>query len=210
MPTTTTLETFRANLAHALSNRVPVNIGGVKVSRKQLEVLAAALEPPPVDTRAIEQAASLAETGRCTYAALVEMVAALECDYERLEELREERDTFTGDFPEGSEIAATEAWNATAEGEELAQLAAEAGDCTDQDDARQRIAEDALSIEVRGDWRTPGEEAQVVPSEFKILLTTGGPAVQIRGELDDYGQPSRAVGSARLGHTVDSIPGEMD
>ena len=32
---------------------------------------------------------SLKETGRCAAASIVEMVAALECDYDRLEELRE-------------------------------------------------------------------------------------------------------------------------
>ena len=29
-------------------------------------------------------------------------------------------------------------------------------------------------------------------AEFCILLTTGGPAVRIRGELDEYNEPRRA------------------
>lgn len=61
----------------------------------------------------------------------------------------------------------------------------------DQDEARQRIQEDALSVEVRGDWHAPGEE-DVKASEFCILLTTGGPALRIMGELDEHMQPSRA------------------
>ena len=49
--------------------------------------------------------------------------------------------------------------------------------------ARTSIEEDPLSIEVRGDWHAPGGEGGK-PSEFMILLCTGGPAVRIRGELD--------------------------
>lgn len=74
--------------------------------------------------------------------------------------------------------------------DELAELETAAGDCTDQDDAQQRIYDDPLSVEVRSDWTTPGEE--LTPSEFCILLCTGGPAVRIRGELDGSGEPSRA------------------
>lgn len=60
----------------------------------------------------------------------------------------------------------------------------------DEEQARQEIQEDPLSIQVRGDWYTPGED-KPDPSEFEILLCTGGPAVRIRGELDG-GQPDRA------------------
>jgi len=93
---------------------------------------------------------SLKETGRCAYAAIVEMVAALECDCDRLEELRESRE-----------------------------------------DAEQRIQEDALSVQVRGDWYSPGDETSS-PTEFELLLATGGPAVRIRGELDEHCEPARA------------------
>jgi hypothetical protein len=68
-------------------------------------------------------------------------------------------------------------------------LQAQAGDCADEDDARQRIDEDPLSVEVRSDWSAPGESLEA--TEFRILLCTGGPAVQIRGELD-RGEPVRA------------------
>jgi hypothetical protein len=73
--------------------------------------------------------------------------------------------------------------------EELEELEAAAGDCEDEDDARQRISEDPLSVEVRSGWASPGEPLEA--SEFCILLCTGGPAVRIRGELD-RGEPSRA------------------
>lgn len=59
------------------------------------------------------------------------------------------------------------------------------------EDALQRIQEDPLSIEVRSGWYTPGSTPE--PEEFKILLGTGGPAVRIVGELDNYDQPSSAT-----------------
>lgn len=60
----------------------------------------------------------------------------------------------------------------------------------DEEAASAAITEDALSVEVRGGWRSRGEEA--ADEEFSILLCTGGPAVRIRGELDEHGQPDRA------------------
>jgi len=53
---------------------------------------------------------------------------------------------------------------------------------------RTSIEEDPLSVEVRGDWHAPGGE-RAKPSEFMILLCTGGPAVRIRGGLDRYSEP---------------------
>lgn len=62
----------------------------------------------------------------------------------------------------------------------------------DEDEARQAINEDPLSIEVRSNWYTlDADEAQRKPSEFCILLCTGGPAVRIVGDLDENSQPSR-------------------
>lgn len=72
-----------------------------------------------------------------------------------------------------------------------------ADDLTDPDSCRERIEQDALSVEVRSDWYTPGaDEDDKAPAEYRILLCTGGPAVQIVGDLDQYKQPS----SARLIH----------
>ncbi|MES2348477.1 MAG: hypothetical protein V4641_13020 [Pseudomonadota bacterium] len=191
---------------------------------------------------------------------IAEMVAALDCDYDRLEELRELEKTkryvagcnMPGYLPDGepaefddaddaldyvkdmakasidddtdlpADIAAQqtsdidEFWRADSNGEfgqtfvnyhywvtqdgnmlspdeatELAELESAAGDCESQDDAQQRISEDPLSVEVRSDWHAPGDEDNT-PSEFKILLCTGGPAVQIMGELDEHGTPCRA------------------
>lgn len=63
-------------------------------------------------------------------------------------------------------------------------------DYPDEDEARQRIEEDALSVEVRSGWYTPGDTPE--PEEFAILLRTGGPAVRIRGKLGAHGEPERA------------------
>lgn len=60
----------------------------------------------------------------------------------------------------------------------------------DEDETRRAIEEDALSVEIRSGWYTPGGDSD--PEEFRILLCTGGPAVQIRGELDGNREPSRA------------------
>lgn len=62
----------------------------------------------------------------------------------------------------------------------------------DEDDARQRIEDDALSVEVRSDWHTPGSDAGK-PSQYRILLCTGGPACQIIGDLSEHGEPESAT-----------------
>src|SRR5437667_9954318 len=65
-----------------------------------------------------------------------------------------------------------------------------AGNEEEREAAQTRIEEDPLSVEVRGDWHAPGCEG-AKPSEFMILLCTGGPAVRIRGELDHYSEPEK-------------------
>jgi len=60
----------------------------------------------------------------------------------------------------------------------------------ENEDAREAIEQDALSIEVRSDWYTPGHTHHGA-SEFRILLSTGGPATRIIGELD-RGEPTKA------------------
>ncbi len=61
----------------------------------------------------------------------------------------------------------------------------------DEGKARQATDEDPLSVEVRSDWHTPGE-GDNKPSEYNILLCTGGPACRITGDLDEHGQPESA------------------
>lgn len=129
-----------------------------------------------------------------------EMVAALECDYDRLEELRDERDEYNVPLDDDTNDERAKEWSEAnpEDAAELAELEKAAGDCADQDHARTRIDEDPLSVLVRGDWYTPGtlkaEDCQ--PVEYEILLCTGGPACRIRGELDDNCEPD----TARLQH----------
>jgi hypothetical protein len=50
------------------------------------------------------------------------------------------------------------------------------------------MREAPLSVTVRSGWASPGEmEAE----EFQILLSTGGPALAIFGDLDRYSEPTR-------------------
>jgi len=60
----------------------------------------------------------------------------------------------------------------------------------DEESARQVIEEDALDIEVSSGYHPPGESPK--PDKYTILLCTGGPAVRIRGKLDEYSQPETA------------------
>jgi hypothetical protein len=155
------------------------------------------------------------EIGKPAYEAVAELVAALQCDYDRLEELDDERADLAEALAEALKAgeacddgapdadydlaktiddkrAALEQWDAD-NGEEWKELTEAAGDCGSEDDARQRIEEDALSLEVRSDWYTPGaDEDSRKPAEFCILLSTGGPAVRIIGDLDERGEPTRA------------------
>jgi hypothetical protein len=126
------------------------------------------------------------------------MVAALGCDYDRLEELKDERGALVdaqqaanaGDLEERTAAALALAdWDAEY-GEEFGDLVDAAGDCEDRDDAERRIQEDPLSIEIRSGWHSPGETLE--PEDFQILLTTGGPALRIIGELDEHREPHRA------------------
>lgn len=152
------------------------------------------------------------------------MVAALNLDWDRLEELREERETLQAAVQDACEAVddaemeysaarrdnerfdpeeldrTCEALEEAEEelyqfgreyGEELAEMEAlveEYGES--RDEVVERIQEDPLSIRVRSCWDSPGQKME--PCEFEILLCTGGPAVRIVGELNQWNEPSRA------------------
>jgi hypothetical protein len=133
-------------------------------------------------------------------ASIAQMVAALECDYDRLEELRDERADMAGAV-ERATLASDKAMCALAlgdwdeeNGDELKELTADAtidGDLqTDADSVRERIQESPLEVAVRSGWVPSAED--MVAEDFLILLSTGGPALRIRGELDQHKQPRRA------------------
>lgn len=116
-----------------------------------------------------------------------DLVAALNCDYDRLEELRELRQSHAT-LAEGVDSL----WEETYEEEpvELAELEKEAGDCENYDDAERAVLENALSVEVRSGWAPVGEVFE--PEEYRIELCTGGPHVEIVGDLNIYGEPTTA------------------
>jgi hypothetical protein len=58
------------------------------------------------------------------------------------------------------------------------------------EDARRMIHEDALSVEVRSAWRTMDQPFEA--EEYRIVLCTGGPHVEIRGSLDQHNEPETA------------------
>ena len=117
---------------------------------------------------------NLQEIGASAYASIVQMVERIDLDFwDRLEELLEMEDRTQED---DAELAKMEA---TREG------------CVDAYEARDAIIEDALSIDVRSDWHTPGYPGAV--TEYCITLTTGGPAVRIVGDLNQWKQPSSAT-----------------
>jgi hypothetical protein len=153
--------------------------------------------------------------GAPAFESIREMVAALGCDYDRLEELREAKADFEVRSVNGSAepcpscgVGSGEDHTEECEGgdhklvgweaehpddaDELKELEDEAGECKDADEARERILEDALSVEVRSGWVSLGSQgADMTPEEFNILITTGGPAVRIMGDLAN-GEPHRA------------------
>lgn len=155
------------------------------------------------DNRAEDQAAA-------QYSSIVRMLAALTCDYDRLTELKDEREELTeavkdaeAEYTEAQEARAgdVDAFHALTEArealtqweadnaEELAELEDAAGECEDEDAARDNIQEDPLGVQVRSDWTNPCKTLEA--GEFMILLCTGGPAVRIVGELN-RGEPCRA------------------
>lgn len=66
----------------------------------------------------------------------------------------------------------------------------------EREEAEEALNNDPLSIQVRSGWVNVAvacDDTQATTwDEYEILLTTGGPAVRIRGSLDEYGEPRSA------------------
>lgn len=54
----------------------------------------------------------------------------------------------------------------------------------------QYIYEMPLSVDIRSAWTTPGCEMEA--AEYQMLLSTGGPALRIIGDLNEHGEPASA------------------
>jgi len=71
----------------------------------------------------------------------------------------------------------------------------------DEEQARERIQEDALEVSVMADtWTSPGEELKA--DAYRVLITYGGPACQVKGDLDEHMMPE----SAEIQHQDWSTP----
>lgn len=117
---------------------------------------------------------------------IVGLVAAYNCDFDRLEELRDERSDW---MDENTNDAAVWALAHPDEAEELDELEAQAGEYEDQDSVRDAIMDDPLSIETRSAWMCVGDSDGLQPAEYRIVLCTGGPHVELVGDLDTHGEP---------------------
>lgn len=68
----------------------------------------------------------------------------------------------------------------------------ESKDEQERETAEQEIHESPLSVQVRTGWHEPGALQHAKAEEYEILLTTGGPALRIVGDLNDFGEPYTA------------------
>lgn len=134
-------------------------------------------------------------------ASIVAMVAALNVDYDRLEELRDERADFVADYEQPNDVICGQSvpcdyepasiWSEEnpEEAKELAELEEAAGDNADREEAENAIMADPLNVEVRSGWQAAPVDT-FEPEEFRIVLCTGGPHVELVGDID-RGTPSR-------------------
>jgi hypothetical protein len=106
-------------------------------------------------------------------------------DFAKIRERAKEKDE------QRSERQAQAQFESIKEKVETLRKADESGTEDERDAARQTIHEDALSVEVRSDRYAPGSDDNT-PSEYRILLCTGGPACQIVGNLSEHGEPETA------------------
>lgn len=87
--------------------------------------------------------------------------------------------------------------NAVGHWNSIKQLVSRLEDSRDADDSTIDIVEEdiranALSVEFRTGWYTFEQGADTKPAEYRILLTTGGQALQLTGSLSEYGEPETA------------------
>lgn len=109
-------------------------------------------------------------------AGIVKMYLAHQLDWERFEELK------------NAKIEAEELGESMTieELDEFMRMVKVAGEYSSQEEVLARIQEDALIVQYRSDWESPGEELK--PSEFRILLCTGGPHVELLGDIGRWGE----------------------
>jgi hypothetical protein len=117
------------------------------------------------------------ENAQAKLAHIVALVEALSVDFDNL-----------NDFRDGIDLDRDDTACALDDLKTLEN--AECDDATSDDDIRERIQEMPPSVEMRSEWHAPGESSPF--GEYRILLTWGGPACQIVGALNPYGEPESA------------------
>lgn len=125
--------------------------------------------------------------GKAWLESIAEMVRALGADFERRDELRSLlKETETDPDARMDE-------DDRAELDELeAACKIDGREMKDADAVRERIQESPLSVQVRGGWHDPGADDDG-PEEYCVLLSTGGPALRIIGDLDGVGYAETAT-----------------
>lgn len=134
-----------------------------------------------------EKNARAREQARAQYEFIEGLIRAYDVEWDRLGELREARDDFVEDRlreieGETKELAIA-SWRELNpdDAQELEELEKIAGEYDSQAEVYQMIKDDPLEVSVRSGWGSPYETLE--PEEYRILLCTGGPAVQITGDL---------------------------
>lgn len=61
----------------------------------------------------------------------------------------------------------------------------------DAEDTAEELYNTPLSVATRSAWRAAGPP--LLPTEYELLLCTGGPAVRVTGDLDDNFEPITAT-----------------
>ena len=124
---------------------------------------------------------------------IVQFAAALDIDWDRLQELRDAYDNegYTDQFE--TEEDAKKAWAAENpdDAEELEELEEISEGFDDEEDVQLQVEEFPLDISVRSGWSGLGSKLEA--EEYAILLCTGGPAVRLTGDFDRWGTPRTAT-----------------
>lgn len=120
---------------------------------------------------------------------ITSLVAACIADFDRIDELKEERDDWLEENP-GSFLHLNDPRNGGRwamacpdEADELAELLEQVGSYESREEVERELREMPLCIEVRSGWVERGRDMEA--EEYRIVLSCGGPHCELRGDLDN-------------------------
>lgn len=144
-----------------------------------------------------------------TVTTITSLVEACTADFDRLEELRDERATWLEENP-GNFLHLNDPRNGGRwamacpdEADELAELLEQVGSYESQEEVEKELREMPLEVAVRSGWGHP--TGDLTPAEYKIVLSHGGPHCELRGDLDN----GSAHGPVRVLYWDASESGEL-